>query len=179
MPTLESHRLHIVPFTLTLAEAALADDRTALTALLGADIPAAWPQPDLADTLPLIAESRRQYPQSAEWSGLIIHRADQRLIGDIGFKAPPDENGEVEIGYSIIPAYRRRGYATEATRLMITWAFAQSGVTLVTAECLIGNTGSIHVLAKLGLQRTGTRQDAEGLLYTWAISEAEWLVHTV
>jgi RimJ/RimL family protein N-acetyltransferase len=41
-------------------------------------------------------------------------RATGMVIGDIGFRGPPDAAGIVEIGYSVVAGRRRRGYATEA-----------------------------------------------------------------
>lgn len=172
MPTLLTDRLRITPFSLACAEAAR-NDRAALAALLDATVPDAWPLADIADLLPSLVEARRANPADDVWSGLIVHRADRVLIGDIGFKGGPDKQGAVEIGYSIIPAYRRRGLASEAARAMIAWAFTQPGVMRVIAECLPDNTGSVRVLENAGLHRTGTRLDhEEGLLLTWAVDAA-------
>lgn len=38
------------------------------------------------------------------WSGIIIHVGDNTVIGSMGFKAPPNDSGMVEIGYDIVPA---------------------------------------------------------------------------
>ena len=65
----------------------------------------------------------------------------------------------VEIGYGITPSYRRQGYASEAARAMIAWAFSCPDVKRVTAECLEDNTGSIRVLENAGMQRTGQEGD--------------------
>ncbi len=59
----------------------------------------------------------------------------------------------VEIGYNIIPAYERQGYATEMARSVIEWAFHTPGIQVITAECLDDNIGFMRVLEKVGMRR--------------------------
>lgn len=68
-----------------------------------------------------------------------------------GFKGEPDRDGEAEIGYGIDPAYRRRGYTTEAVRTLIAWAFQSPVCRAVIAETDQSNIGSIRVLQHCGL----------------------------
>ena len=51
----------------------------------------------------------------------MIERESQSVVGDIGFIGPPDEDGSVEVGYSVIPARRGRGDATQAARAIVAW----------------------------------------------------------
>ena len=111
-----------------------------------------------------------QDPSGDVWDGLIIHKQDKIVIGDMGFKGGPDAAGAVEIGYSIIPAFRNQGYATEMARRLITWAFQQPAIRAVIAECLDDNAGSIQVLEKLGMRRLAP----DGNMLKWEIREEEW-----
>src|SRR3569833_283951 len=105
-------------------------------------------------------------PSLCEWSGLIVHKSDHALMGDMGFKSSgPDEDGMLEFGYSIAPAYRGHGYATEMATGLVAWALEQPGVTQVTAECLPDNIGSIRVLEKTGLQQLAP----DGDMLKWEI----------
>jgi ribosomal-protein-alanine N-acetyltransferase len=88
----------------------------------------------------------------AVWDGVIIHKRDRVMVGDMGFMGGPDEQGSVEIGYSIIPDYRNQGYATEMAQCLITWAFHTQGINVVIAHCLKDNIGSIKVLEKVGMR---------------------------
>ena len=83
------------------------------------------------------------------------------LAGTAGFKGKPDENGEVEIGYSIIPELHRRGIATEAIKLLIGHAFANLNVRRIKAETLPRLIPSIGVLLKCGFTQTGEGFDPE------------------
>ena len=93
------------------------------------------------------------------------------MIGDIGFMGGPDQEGVVEVGYSIIPEYRNQGYATEMARSLIAWAFQEKGIKLVTAECLDDNIGSIKVLEKVGMRRL----EPDGNMLKWEIRKEEWV----
>lgn len=86
----------------------------------------------------------------------MIERESGTVIGDIGFHGPPDDQGALEIGYSVVPDRRRLGYATEAVLAMVEWASSQAAVRLVVAQCDAENQPSIRTL-----ERTGFRQTAE------------------
>ncbi len=158
MPFLQTQRLTLIPFTLELAETTV-NNRDKLPQLLSVHVPDNWPQPDYAEIMPMIVEGRRKDPSSAEWIRIIVHTLDQAVIGDIGFIEPPDEGGSVEFGYSIVPEYQGKGYATEAARAMIEWAFEQPPVKRVSAECLKDNYASIRVLEKAGMRQIEPEDD--------------------
>ena len=48
------------------------------------------------------------------------------VVGHAGFHGPPDEAGMVEIGYSIAPDFRRRGYARSALTELLRRAAAEA-----------------------------------------------------
>jgi RimJ/RimL family protein N-acetyltransferase len=76
------------------------------------------------------------------------------LIGSGGFKGPP-QDGEVEIGFQVRKVQRRRGYAAEALRALVTWAVSHPDVRSVIAETAENNVASIGLLEKLGFARVG------------------------
>jgi ribosomal-protein-alanine N-acetyltransferase len=165
MPEIETARLRLLPCSVETAQAA-ASDRAALEALLGARVPADWPAEDLRDFLPVYARIVDERTALQGWGiWLMLHRAEQVLLGDIGFKGPPDKRGAAEIGYSVLPAYQGQGYATEAAEALINWGLAQPGTRRIVANCRADNAASIRVLEKAGMHRTG--RDANGL--TWEI----------
>jgi ribosomal-protein-alanine N-acetyltransferase len=153
---LRTERLALVALTPELARAAL-EDRAKLGRILGARVPQTWPGADFTRMLPHIARGAEGASPGAEPTRLIVHAADETLIGETGFHGPPDASGTVEVGYSIVPAYRGRGLATEATRTLIQDAIArQTGIRRITAECLDDNTASLRVLEKLGMRQVGS-----------------------
>jgi [ribosomal protein S5]-alanine N-acetyltransferase len=73
-----------------------------------------------------------------------------QLIGTVSL-ALQQEPPLGDLGYWIDEAHWNRGYATEATRAVIAWAFGTLGLPRVEARCFATNTGSIRVLEKCGL----------------------------
>ena len=72
----------------------------------------------------------------------IVERASGSAVGGCGFKGPPDAEGVVEVAYGIDPAHRGRGFATEAARALVEFAFASSRVRRVRAHTKPGNSAS-------------------------------------
>lgn len=72
------------------------------------------------------------------------------LVGAAGYKGPPSD-GVVEIGYTIVPSWQRRGLATEASRALVEAAW-QRGATVILAHTLPQLEPSIGVLRKLGFE---------------------------
>ena len=155
MPHIRTERLVLMALTPELALMAL-KDTAGLGRIIGARVPETWPGADFAGMLPNIARGSEQASSGAEPTRLIVHAADETLIGETGFHGPPDGSGTVEVGYSIVPAYRGRGFATEATRALIRAALARPGIRRITAECLDDNAASLRVLEKLGMRRVGS-----------------------
>ena len=155
---IETDRLLLRPIT-AAAAAALVADRGAATELLGAAIPADWPHPNLVDSLPQLAavgDALQPFGALA-----IVERATNEVVGDIGFHGRPDAEGRVEVGYSVVPSRRRRGYAAESLASLVEWTRRQPGVREVTARCEPTNIGSIRTLEGGGFERLGER---EGLI---------------
>jgi [ribosomal protein S5]-alanine N-acetyltransferase len=140
--------LHPMP---PLAASMLPDDRLGAAGLIGAVLDEAWPLADLLEILPTQAMSVDA--TYGVWT--MIERATNTVVGDIGFHRPPDDGGTVEIGYSVIPSRRRRGYAGEAARALVDWVRAQPGVTSIVAGTVPGNEPSERTLERLGFERTG------------------------
>jgi len=136
-----------------LAAAALPEDREKASRILGATLTMEWPQPDLLDVLPFQAAASSETECFGVW--VMIERDGGVVVGDVGFIGPPDETGSIEVGYSVIPDRRRRGYATEAARAIVEWALSQPGVRVVVAGCDSDNAPSIRTLERLGFHRTG------------------------
>ena len=149
-------RLTIIPFARDLALAALRD-RAELARRLGGSVPDGWPGPEMTGYMPAYTGELAEQPERSAWVRLALRTADRALIGDMGFHGPPDAQGTVELGYSIAPAYRRQGYASEGARGLVAWAFAQPRVRRIIARCAPDNAGSIRVLEGTGLRQIGTR----------------------
>ena len=65
----------------------------------------------------------------------------------------------VSLGYCFEPSAWGRGYATEAARALLAWAFETLDLNRVQAETDTRNTASARVLEKLGFVREGTLRE--------------------
>ena len=152
-----SDRLELRPLP-AAAAAALPADRAETSRLLGAALAPDWPQPDLLAVLPLQASATPSSEGFGVW--VMVERESSTVVGDVGFIGPPDATGSVEVGYSVVPDRRRRGYATEAARALVTWALEQPDVSVVVARCDSDNVPSIRTLERIGFRPTG-EQDGQ------------------
>jgi [ribosomal protein S5]-alanine N-acetyltransferase len=153
-------RLDLVPLSREMLRA-LDGDRGRFADLLRAEISDAWPQSDFAEVLPSIRNWVEQDEGLAIWTYVILLREPKRvLVGEIGYKGPPDSEATVEIGYALLPEARRNGYASEAVTALVRWALQRDDVQRVTAETIIGNDASERVLQRTGFRLIGIHSDS-------------------
>jgi RimJ/RimL family protein N-acetyltransferase len=84
-----------------------------------------------------------------------------QVVGHAGFHGPPDESGTVEVGYTVDPAFRRRGYARAMVRALLAWARDEEGVRTVRASIGPGNGASLATIRPFGFERTGEQWDED------------------
>lgn len=148
---------------------ALIQSEQALAELLGVELAENWLV--FPEAAPYALEMLEKNPQVLRWGmHLFIHKAENKIIGNGGFKGLADENGMVEIGYAISPQFENQGLATEAARGMIDYAFSWSNVKMVDAHTLAEENASVRVLQKCGMTRIAEKHDAEdGDIWQWRI----------
>jgi [ribosomal protein S5]-alanine N-acetyltransferase len=157
-----TERLELVAADPRLARA-LASDQAEMGRLLGVRVPPEWPPELMVHALEFLAQATERAPDAVGWwVWLIVLPADRVLIGSIGFKGPPDADGRVDIGYSVLDAWQRRGYASEAVGALVDWALADARVTHIIGETFPHLTASIRVLEKSGFRYVGVGVGHEG-----------------
>ena len=75
-----------------------------------------------------------------------------RVIGEVGAGRLPD------FGFMIHPDHWGEGFATEASKAFIRYAFTETPATELRADVDTRNTASLKVLHKLGFVVTGTAE---------------------
>jgi RimJ/RimL family protein N-acetyltransferase len=153
---------------------ALVSSEEALADLLGVTLAENWLVfPEAASYSLQMLEAD---PQVLRWGmHLFLHKAENRIVGNGGFKGVPDGDGMVEIGYAVSPDYRNQRIATEAARGMIEYAFSWSPVRMVDAHTLAGENASCTILRNCGMTKIDEKEDPEdGPIWQWRILRKEF-----
>src|SRR5436309_550646 len=113
-----------------------------------------WERTDPAGIRGEIEEMIRRLPgEPGGWVQLSVEeRESGLLVGDVGLSPADGELGVIKVGYTIAPAFQRRGYATEAVGALVAYAFDSLGADVVRAFADAENTPSIRVAEKVGMR---------------------------
>ena len=101
------------------------------------------------------------------------------LVGHVTISIDP-EHRQGEIGFMFDPAHQGRGYATEAARALVAYAFEHYGVHRVYGRLEPRNEASARVLEKLGMRREAHLIENEWVKGEWqseavyALLAREW-----
>lgn len=110
-----------------------------------------WLPAGLMDEAQTQAWTRKNAGRSAK-AVAVIERASGQLVGHIDFH-PWFGHATHEIGWAIAADRQGRGYATEAARAMIDFAFAALRCHRMIATCQPQNVASWRVMERLGMRR--------------------------
>lgn len=96
-------------------------------------------------------EAARRASDEAFWA---VCLADGTLIGNL-YLSGADEFGTREIGYVFARACWYKGYATEAARRLMAYAFERLATRRIIALCDTRNAASFALMERLGMRREG------------------------
>jgi RimJ/RimL family protein N-acetyltransferase len=161
VPPIPTARYSLVSMSVPFMRSLLARDLASAATEIGAAVPS-----DLPDRLDGFLQFRiadlTEDPAAQPWLGraiVAVEGAGPRVIGSVGFHAPPDATGRVEVGYHVEPEYRRQGVASEAVRSLFDWAATEHGVRRFRAAITPDNVASLAVVARLGFHEAGVQLD--------------------
>jgi RimJ/RimL family protein N-acetyltransferase len=165
--TLHTKRLTLIATTIAHLRTEL-DTPEQLGAVLGAVVSPDWPTGEYDRGAMEFFRARLEEGGAAVvgWYGwYALRHADAEgpcaLVGSAGYFGPPSPEGTVEIGYSVLPEWQRRGYAVEIVEALAANAFAHAAVHRVIARATESNVASIGVLTRAGFVPAGTSEDAK------------------
>jgi RimJ/RimL family protein N-acetyltransferase len=143
------------------ALAALIDgDLTAASAAAGAEL--SQYLADEAWLWRIRLEQVRNDPADAEWiARAAVAEPAGIVVGHGGFHGPPDDDGVIEVAYSVAPEHRRKGYAKAMLKVLLERADADPRVTAVRASIRPDNLGSRATIAGFGFRKIGEQWDPE------------------
>ncbi|MBN3003251.1 RimJ/RimL family protein N-acetyltransferase [Chromobacterium alkanivorans] len=166
IPDIESPRLLLRHLDPRVLRSCLAGEPETAAEWLGAPLAAAWL--DEQALMALRLDDIAQDPAYAPWSvRALLRREDMAMVGHANFHSLPGHPylggyGDVELGYTIYPDYRRQGYAREAVLAMGAWA-ALAGATRLVLSIAPDNLPSQALAAGLGFVKAGQSADEDGV----------------
>jgi RimJ/RimL family protein N-acetyltransferase len=130
-------------------------------------VPLAYPDPDdvlAPDDSPIgfrIPQVRAD-PSVNPWLiRLAVLRETGEIVGLVNFHDRPDADGVVEIGYRVIPRFRRQGYAREMAEVMWRAAAAHPAVRRLRATVAPDNAASRTIISGAGFTHVGEQIDPD------------------
>jgi RimJ/RimL family protein N-acetyltransferase len=110
----------------------------------------------------------------------VILRDTGELVADISVWLLSEGHEQGELGFVVHPAHQRKGYATEASRRMLAFAFTTMRVHRVIGRLEARNVASARVMEKLGMRREAHFIENEWVKGEWqsefvyALLAEEW-----
>jgi [ribosomal protein S5]-alanine N-acetyltransferase len=150
-PELTTERLRLRPFLITDADAVsvLAGDQEIARNTLNIPYPY-----DRGHAEEWIASHIGQFQRREAVTYAVTRADDGALVGAVGLILDPD-NDSAELGYWIGRDHWGSGYATEAARAVVAWAFRALELHRIHASHFPRNPASGRVLDKIGMRHEG------------------------
>lgn len=153
-------RVRLVEMTESVLSALKEGDTATAGRLVGAELGPHFAEEEMLWLSGYRLDQLRAVPERAGWlSNVVVDADDGRTVGHAGFHGPPDERRSVEIGYSVVPEVRRRGYARATLAELLRRADASPDVVTVRASISPDNVGSLATIAGFGFERVGEQWD--------------------
>jgi ribosomal-protein-alanine N-acetyltransferase len=165
---IETERLKLVPCT-GMHLASLQRSKGDVESIMGAATVTGWLAfPESVDyALKMLSE----HTSNLRWGmHLVLHKADNKIIGTCGYNGMADEEGVVEIGYAIAPSYKNQGLESEAAKALIDNAFEWAAVKMIDVHTLAERGPSVDMLEGMGF----TKIDEDDGLWQWRILRADY-----
>jgi RimJ/RimL family protein N-acetyltransferase len=115
------------------------------------------------------ADQVRRDPASSGWIVRAVVTEDGVVVGHAGFHGPPDEHGDVEVAYTVVPEHRGLGWARAALAALLERADHEPSVRRVVATIGPHNAPSLAIVRAAGFVHIGEQMDpVDGLELIYA-----------
>ncbi len=129
-----------------------------------------------ADTRDMIERVKARWAEFGYSWWAFMRREDGALIGCGCIQhLNRDPSGPLETGWRLSRDTWGQGYASEAARHMVGWAFRALQPELICAVCQPKNTPSATVMERLGMRYAGTGRWYDRDCMRYDITAAQWL----
>jgi len=125
--------------------------------------------------------ARTSWAKEGDWlAAAVVERESGVTVGDVALFWVSERDRTAEIGFIFDPRHQGKGFATEAARALVDWAFGTAGMHRVIGRTEARNIASNRVLEKLGLRLEANFVENEWVKGEWqselvyAILDREW-----
>lgn len=108
----------------------------------------------------LVSKYKDWYANGNHFRWGIVKKSSGEMIGLIQLHSKDDLNNNCKIGYIIGYKHNKKGYAREAAREIINFAFDILGHHRVEADIVEGNEDSIKLAESLGMYFESTKKES-------------------
>ena len=138
------------------------------------------PHRDLSESVASIEKALSRYEAGGCYRWAIALKEEDDLIGVIELLRFNDEENSCSFAYMLCEDFWDRGYATEALKAVLDFAFMQLNIAVVEVDHFVENAASGAVMRKAGMQyqrtdfdkyeKNGKHHDAD----VYRITRSQW-----
>ena len=110
----------------------------------------------------------------------VVERSSGLTVGDANLDWLSERDRTAEVGFIFDPRRHGKGFATEAARAIVDWAFTTAGMHRVIGRTEARNVASARVLEKLGMRLEAHFVENEWVKNEWqselvySVLDREW-----
>jgi RimJ/RimL family protein N-acetyltransferase len=147
-------------------------ERLSLRPATSADVEATWRFRRLPEVTQWLTSAgdledyRARFLDAGRLAATLIIEHEDRVVGDLMLRvedawaqaevADRARGVQAELGWTLDPAYRGRGLASEAVRELFRISFDELGLRRVVGNCFADNTASWRLMERVGMRREVT-----------------------
>ncbi|MDW9380438.1 GNAT family N-acetyltransferase [Chryseobacterium sp. JV558] len=137
------------------------------------------PAVTVEDSKKMIGIIQKQYEENGVGRLAVIEKESGLMIGWSGLKLLRQPvNGFVntlDLGYRFIPEFWGKGYAWEAAKASLNYGFRTLNAETIYAYANTGNTGSNHILKRLGFDNKGEFEDSDTKCFWYELKHEQYI----
>lgn len=137
------------------------------------------PAKTVEDSKKMIRTIQKQYEENGVGRLAVIEKESGLMIGWSGLKLLRQPvNGYIntlDLGYRFIPEFWGKGYAWEAAKASLNYGFRTLNAETIYAYANTGNTGSNHILKRLGFENKGEFEDSDEKCFWYELKRENYI----
>jgi RimJ/RimL family protein N-acetyltransferase len=173
LPVVETPPVKIETDRLTLRPLAMADVDDLVALGEDPEVTRFVDRLDRAAAVERVRSAEREWRERGAGMFVALDRGDDRFVGRVGLRYWPQFD-ETEIGWVLPRDDWGKGYATEAARAILDWAFASVDLAYITAMINPENAASLRVAGRLGMSELRRDVLVDEPVIVFSVDREDW-----